>query len=377
MIMHQLLSALVYLHSQNISHRDIKPENFMLAVKGDPSCVKMIDFGLSKDFSGQETMKTMSGSVSDKMRPCERCLTRLTFAFLQPYYIAPEVFLQNYNSKIDIWSLGVVLYIMLSGKVPFPGNSELEIIGNVIKGDFHFNHEPFSRHSPEAKEFLQCMIRKDVNERFTAEQAFNHPWIQNRSSLSAQPISEATVNEMAKTVKEVDLRKAVLSYFSQTTSDQSLMALKLALQNQDPEGSGMITYQQFEQGLCEGNMPPLKREFEVVCKELDPDETGKINYKMFLDSVYIIKMYLKEMELYNTLQEADTEGRGGVTIAEMKTILAGFQFPEEALGAAFQAMLKADINQIEPECIIDTEKFIQSLHREFENITEGPSVHSP
>jgi len=128
----------------------------MLARKNDPNCVKMIDFGLSKDFSGQETMKTMSGS---------------------PYYIAPEVFLQNYNSKIDIWSLGVVLYIMLSGKVPFPGNSELEIIGNVIKGDFHFNHEPFSRHSGQAKEFLQCLIKKEVNERFSAQQAFSHPWI--------------------------------------------------------------------------------------------------------------------------------------------------------------------------------------------------------
>ena len=73
--------------------------------------------------------------------------------------------------------MGVVLYIMLSGKVPFPGNSELEIIGNVIKGDFHFNHEPFSRHSAEAKEFLQCLIKKDVKERYTASQAFEHPWI--------------------------------------------------------------------------------------------------------------------------------------------------------------------------------------------------------
>jgi calcium-dependent protein kinase len=142
LIMQQLLGALAYLHSNNISHRDIKPENFMLSIKDDPTCVKMIDFGLSKDFSGQDSMSTMSGS---------------------PYYIAPEVFLQNYNMKIDIWSLGVVLYIMLSGKVPFPGNSELEIIGNVIKGDFHFNHEPFQRHSKEAKEFLLHLICKDVS----------------------------------------------------------------------------------------------------------------------------------------------------------------------------------------------------------------------
>lgn len=60
-----------------------------------------------------------------------------------PYYIAPEVFLQKYNQKIDIWSMGVVLYIMLSGKVPFPGKTESEIMSNVMKGEFHFNHPAF------------------------------------------------------------------------------------------------------------------------------------------------------------------------------------------------------------------------------------------
>jgi len=59
--------------------------------------------------------------------------------------------------------MGVVLYIMLSGKVPFPGNSELEIIGNVIKGEFHFNHDAFAQHSKEVKDFLQCLIVKDVS----------------------------------------------------------------------------------------------------------------------------------------------------------------------------------------------------------------------
>lgn len=94
----------------------------MLYRANDLSCIKIIDFGLSKDFSETNTMRTMSGS---------------------PYYVAPEVFLQKYTQKIDIWSLGVVLYIMLSGKVPFPGTTEPEIIYNVIKGEFHFNHPTF------------------------------------------------------------------------------------------------------------------------------------------------------------------------------------------------------------------------------------------
>jgi serine/threonine protein kinase len=97
-----------------------------------------------------------------------------------PYYIAPEVFLQKYNSKIDIWSMGVVLYIMLSGKVPFPGRTEHEIIQNVIKGVFHFNHPAFESVSDECKDMIKKCLVKDIDKRYSAVDALNHNWILTR-----------------------------------------------------------------------------------------------------------------------------------------------------------------------------------------------------
>lgn len=73
--------------------------------------------------------------------------------------------------------MGVVMYILLSGKVPFPGRNELEIISNVIKGEFHFNHEAFKHISNECKDLICHLLEKDVNQRYTADEAFNHPWI--------------------------------------------------------------------------------------------------------------------------------------------------------------------------------------------------------
>ena len=163
--MQQLFSALEYLHSKQISHRDIKPENFMLYRKNDMTCIKMIDFGLSKDFSENNVMHTMSGS---------------------PYYIAPEVFLQKYDMKIDIWSMGVVLYIMLSGKVPFPGRTEPEIIQNVIKGEFHFNHKAFEEVSEECKDLIKNCLIKDYTTRYTARDCLQHNWIVTKSASALE-----------------------------------------------------------------------------------------------------------------------------------------------------------------------------------------------
>jgi calcium-dependent protein kinase len=101
------MQAINYCHSKEIAHRDLKPENFLFLTKHDDSPIKVIDFGLSKSFDQQSNMKTKAGT---------------------PYYISPEVLDGNYDQSCDVWSAGVILYILLSGVPPFYGDSDQEIL---------------------------------------------------------------------------------------------------------------------------------------------------------------------------------------------------------------------------------------------------------
>jgi calcium-dependent protein kinase len=110
--------------------------------------------------------------------------------------MAPEVFLQNYNSKIDIWSMGVVLYIMLSGKVPFPGRTEPEIIYNVIKGEFHFDYSAFKPISDDCKNFIRKLLMREYEQRYSATGALADPWILKHGTVDAvNHLKEGTIGE--------------------------------------------------------------------------------------------------------------------------------------------------------------------------------------
>jgi len=110
--MKQILSAVVYCHEHNIVHRDLKPENLLLDSPGKNATIKVIDFGTSRRFNSGRDVK-------------------MTQKFGTPYYIAPEVLARNYNEKCDIWSCGVILYILLCGYPPFSGASDREILKRV------------------------------------------------------------------------------------------------------------------------------------------------------------------------------------------------------------------------------------------------------
>jgi calcium-dependent protein kinase len=147
-LMHQMLSAVHHLHQQGIVHRDLKPENFLLADESETSEVKLIDFGLSKRYSGleNEDMSTIVGT---------------------PYYCAPEVLKGKYGKQCDVWSLGVILYVFLCGYPPFEGDNNTQIFKNVLHQTLNFDPREWRTISRPAKNLIAKMLDRNVATRIT------------------------------------------------------------------------------------------------------------------------------------------------------------------------------------------------------------------
>jgi calcium-dependent protein kinase len=131
--MRELFSSINHCHAQGIIHRDIKPENIMIS---NENTVRLIDFGLSKA-SKKKNLTTIAGT---------------------PYYMAPEVLQGNYSTKADIWSLGVLLYTLVSGYLPFQGSTSAEVFRKIREGEFHFKHAEFEEVSNECKDLIKSLL---------------------------------------------------------------------------------------------------------------------------------------------------------------------------------------------------------------------------
>lgn len=139
-----------------VMHRDLKPENILLADSSDSSAIKLADFGLALCFSPGQKFSGMAGSA---------------------YYIAPEVLQGRYSEEIDIWSAGVILYILLSGVPPFWGETEQEIFEAIKEGKVDFPEDPWCKVSHSAKDLIKGMLCFDATARLTPSQILEHPWI--------------------------------------------------------------------------------------------------------------------------------------------------------------------------------------------------------
>lgn len=160
-IVNQIVSAVEYLHSNGIAHRDLKPENLLSAGDEEDEVIKIADFGFSKNF-GEEKLMTSCGS---------------------PGYVAPEVLTcESYDKAVDMWSVGVIIYILLCGYPPFYADNAPALFKKIMDVKYDFDDPSWDDVSDAAKNLIRHLLVKDPNERYTASECLNDPWVQGNCS---------------------------------------------------------------------------------------------------------------------------------------------------------------------------------------------------
>ncbi|KAK6149032.1 hypothetical protein DH2020_016557 [Rehmannia glutinosa] len=196
-IMEQILSVVAYCHLQGVVHRDLKPENFLFTSKDEHSPLKAIDFGLSDYVKPDERLNDIVGSA---------------------YYVAPEVLHRSYGTEADMWSIGVIAYILLCGSRPFWARTESGIFRAVLKADPSFDEAPWPSLSPDAVDFVKRLLNKDYRKRLTAAQALSHPWLADLHDVKI-PLDMITYKLVKAYVCSSSLRKAALGAMAKNSTD--------------------------------------------------------------------------------------------------------------------------------------------------------------
>lgn len=186
-----LFDALGYCHSRNIAHRDLKPENLLLSSKTNDRDIKIADFGFAKKVTSSECLLTQCGT---------------------PGYVAPEILHGvPYGTKADMWSLGVIAYILLGGYPPFIEQNQRELFKKIKKGQYEFHVEYWGQISGDAKDLISSLLTTDPRRRLSAKEALSNPWImQEDSKLMASNLGSNLV-EFKKFNAKRKLRQAVLT----------------------------------------------------------------------------------------------------------------------------------------------------------------------
>jgi calcium-dependent protein kinase len=313
-VMKQLMSAINYIHTNNIVHRDLKPENILLDMKKN-NIIKIIDWGNARFFEKNKKMNKVSGT---------------------PYYIAPEVLFEKYDEKCDVWSCGVIIYILLCGYPPFNGETNSEILNKIKTGKYVFPDEEWDNISEEAKNLISKMLEFDPSKRFSASDCLNHTWLTEHTKKNLDnKFSIKCLNNMKKFHAERKLQQAALTFIvNHLMSKEEKNELLELFQAFDINGDGVLTQEEIFEGYKSilGEIEAIK-EVERIMNEVDIDKSGTIDYNEFILAATNRHIIVNKEKLEATFRIFDRDGSGFISSDNIRSFLGNSFTDQKALDA--------------------------------------------
>ncbi|KAL5543239.1 hypothetical protein UlMin_010949 [Ulmus minor] len=287
-------------HKNGVIHRDLKPENFLFKDNSETSDLKAIDFGLSMFFQPGQRFCEIVGS---------------------PYYMAPEVLRRNYGPEVDIWSAGVILYILLCGVPPFWAESEEEIAQAIVRGIIDFERDPWPKVSEKAKTLVRSMLEPNPYCRMTIDEVLEHPWIQNTDHVPNVSLGENVRLRIKQFSLMNKFKKRVLRVVADNLSDEQVDGIKQIFDMMDTDKDGSLTFEELRNGLHMIGHPVSDPDVQMLIDAADADGSGTLDCEEFVT----VSVHLKRISNDGLLSQAfsyfDKNQSGFIEFDELREAL--------------------------------------------------------
>jgi calcium-dependent protein kinase len=299
-----MLLAINYLHQRCIVHRDIKLANFMYA-KPDSNHIKLIDFGFGEEIKKDANSKLSVGTLD---------------------YADPEVILKNYGSKCDMWSLGVSVFLMLTGYLPFTGKDVQEQMKHIVAGKIEVKSawENVKETAPLGYDFVTSLLKKDPAQRLSAEEALKHGFIVARSkrnsSLEAGHIDAKVLAGIKDFAAASKFKKALMLAMAWSLSHDDHKEFHDLFMAVDNDQSGVITLDEFK-CLVEERHECTDEEITLLFDSLGEAGKQELSYSEFLAATLATKIHINNHLLAATFRRFDKDGSGYIDARNLHTLL--------------------------------------------------------
>jgi calcium-dependent protein kinase len=352
-IIKQLFSCVTYLHKMNIIHRDLKLENMMVSYyneKEEEIEIKLIDFGTACFYKNDKKLSLKIGS---------------------PFYIAPEVIKGSYGFECDIWSCGIILYILLSGLPPFQGRSNKETFKYIVNSELEFGPK-WKKISDEAKDLVKRCLEKDPDKRIKEIDALHHPFVLNNTSIKGGNIEKkiSLKNTLQNFTSKQKLKQAAIAFIVHQISNTKItLELKKIFNQLDTTGDGLLTKDDLKKGYKKFFTDDINDEdFDEIIKLIDQDNSGEISIEEFLRATIDYENIITEKNLKYAFDYFDKDGNGTLDKEEIRDLLGLSEENEKTKNIIDNIVKEIDSNG---DGLIDFEEFKTMMKKNKEFLFEN------